>query len=557
MKLIECVPNISEGRNQEVLDLIISDLKSNNNINLLDCDIGKDTNRTVITFIGQPEDVINAAFNLICLTYKLIDMSKHKGAHPRMGATDVCPLIPISNVSVAECVKYSQILAKKVASAIDIPIYLYEKSATTSKRSNLAYIRSGEYEGIKDKIKSDEWIPDFGKQIFNEKFGSIAIGCREFLLAYNINLNTNNKKIATDIALDIREMGRLKRDNNGKVIRSKDGVAKRVPGKLKHCKAVGWFIDEYNQAQVSINLTNYKATSLHKVFEEVRNQARKRGVRVTGSEIVGLIPLKAILNSGMYYLKKQKGQLGIPQLDIVNIAVQSLGLNDIYKFDLNQKIIEYKISENPLFPNMKINEFINSISRPTPTPGGGSVAALGGAIGASLSAMVANLSIAKKGLEKHINYNNDRAMKCQENIEYLLKLIDEDSNSYDQVIAAHKLKAKSKNEIINKNKKISESIVNAANIPLAVLKCCDKVLSDSLDIAKNCNQNSISDIAVAGEFLKASAYSASYNVRINVNDLDSNMKKEYLNKIDYYLKNIDDSFIKLLKISEDILNSND
>ena len=554
MKLIECVPNISEGRNKEIINKIIDNLKSNKSIELLDHDIGYDTNRTVITFVGEPENVVNAACQLIVDTYNLIDMSKHKGAHPRMGATDVCPLIPISNVTVKECIQYSKNLAKKVSEKIDIPIYLYEKSASNDDRKNLAFIRSGEYEAIKTKLKTPEWKPDFGSSIFNKKFGCVAIGCREFLLAYNINLNTSNKKIATDIALDIREMGRLKRDKDGVVIRRKDGIAERVPGKFKYCKAVGWFIDEYNQAQVSINLTNYKKTSLHKVFDEVRNQARKRGVRVTGSEIVGLIPFKAIYDSGIYYLKKQNSQLGLPVVDIINTAVHSLGLNDIYDFNIDEKIIERKISKKSHFPSMKINEFIKSISRPTPTPGGGSVAALGGSIGASLSAMVSNLSIPKKGLEKHINFHNDRAIKCQKNINELLLLIDKDSNSYDRVIKANRLPGKTSEQIKTKTKELLIATKHAADIPLKVLTLCNAVLSDSLDIAKNCNINSISDIAVAGEFLKASAYSASYNVRINIQDLPKNDKVKYLDSIDYHLKDIEHLYLNLINVCNENLN---
>ena len=554
MKLIECVPNISEGRNKDVIDKIINNIKSNKNIELLDYDIGYDTNRTVITFVGEPDYVIKCAHQLIIDSYNLIDMSKHKGAHPRMGSTDVCPLIPISNVSVKECIKYSNILAKKVSESIDIPIYLYEKSALHKDRENLAFIRSGEYEGFKDKIKLPEWKPDYGKQVFNKKFGSIAIGCREFLLAYNVNLNTSNKKIATDIALDIREMGRLKRDNKGIVIRNKNGVAERVPGKFKYCKAVGWYIEEYNQAQVSINLTNFKKTSLHKVFEEVRKQARKRGVRVTGSEIVGLIPFKAIYDAGIFYLKKQNHQLGIPTKDIINIAIHSLGLNDIYKFNSKEKIIEYKIATNGHFPEMKLNTFIDNLSRPTLTPGGGSVAALGGAIGSSLASMVSNLSIAKKGLEKHINFHNDRSIKCQNNLNILLSLIDEDSLSYDNVIKALRLPKKTKKDINIRNKELIKATKHAADIPMKVLTYCNKVLSDCLDIAKCCNPNSISDIAVAGEFLKAAAYSASYNVRINIVDLVEKDKQSYLNNIDFHLKDVDHLYLCLIKETEKILN---
>ncbi len=554
MKLIECVPNISEGRDNNIINAITNKLKSNKQIHLLDVDPGYDTNRTVITFVGEPEHVINAAYELILQTYDLIDMSKHEGAHPRMGATDVCPLIPISNVSEKECLKFAKILAQKITDSLDIPIYMYEKSATHKSRVNLANIRSGEYEGFKDKIKLKEWKPDYGNPLFNSKFGCMAIGVREFLIAYNINLNTNDKKIATDIALDIREKGRLKRNKNGVVIRNKNGIAERVPGKFKFCKAVGWYIDEYKQAQVSINLTNYKKTPIHKVFDEVRKQARKRGVRVTGSELVGLAPKKAIYDAGLYYLKLQKKQLGVPEVDIIRYAVQSLGLNDICSFNPNDKIIEYKVTSKSNIPNMTLSAFLNNVSRPTPTPGGGSVAAFGGAVGSSLAAMVSNLTIAKKGFEKHINFHNDRAINCQKNINKMERLIDEDSNSYDKVILAHRLPSKTKTQIKFKNKSIQKAIILAADIPLEVLKLCSIIISDSLDIAKECNPNSISDIAVAAEFLQASAKSAAYNVKINANDLKDSKKLAYYEKIDYYLKNVHDSHIKIINIVDNILS---
>jgi len=554
MKLIECVPNISEGRDDSIISVITNKLKLNENIHLLDVDPGYDTNRTVITFVGEPNHVIDAAYELILQTYNLIDMTMHKGAHPRMGATDVCPLIPISNVSEKECLKYADLLAKKVSNSLDVPIYMYEKSAKHKSRINLANIRSGEYEGFKDKIKLKEWKPDYGKQSYNSKFGCMAIGVREFLIAYNINLNTNDKKIATDIALDIREKGRLKRNSKGVVIRNENGIAERVPGKFKFCKAVGWYIDEYKQAQVSINLTNYKKTPIHKVFDEVRKQARKRGVRVTGSELVGLSPKKAIYDAGLFYLKSQKKQLGLPEEDIMRFAVQSLGLNDNYIFNINDKIIDYKVASKIILPNMSLSSFLNNVSRPTPTPGGGSVAAFGAAVGSSLSAMVSNLTIAKKGFEKYINFHNDRAINCQKNINKMVQLIDEDSKSYDNVILAYKLPSKTSSQIKYKSKSIQKAITLAADVPLEVLKLCCVIISDSYDIAKECNPNSISDIAVAAEFLQASAKSAAYNVRINANDLDELKKTKYYEKIDYYLKNVHDSYIKIINIVDTVLN---
>ena len=546
MKLIECVPNISEGRDKKVINDIVSTLKNYPNIHLLDVDSGQDTNRTVITFIGSPDDIVNGAFDLINKSLQLIDMSKHSGEHPRMGATDVCPLIPISNVTTKECISYSKKLGERLGKELNIPVYLYEKSSKNKKRSNLADIRSGEYEGFSKKITSKEWKPDYGPQIFHTKFGCIAVGVREFLLAYNINLNTTDRKIATDIALDIRERGRLKRDNDGKIIRNKNGIAERVPGKFKFCKAVGWIIEEYNQAQVSINLTNYKKTSLHKVFQEVRLQARKRGVRVTGSEIVGLIPRKSLLDAGKYYLKLQNRPMGIPEVDIINIAIKSLGLSDISKFNPFDKIIEYKIDDKKYFSNLTFEKLINEFSRPTPTPGGGSAAAMGAALGASLASMVSNLTINKKGYEKHNTYHNTKSINCQKNILELLTLIDDDSKSFDNVISAMKLPKKNKKDIIKRNKNIESATIDAANIPMRVLKLCHLIISDASDISDKCNINSISDIGVSAEFLKAAANSASYNVLINIKDLKSNIIEKYTNDVDYYIKQIEDSYITII-----------
>ncbi len=546
MKLIECVPNISEGRDKKVINDIVSTLKNYPNIHLLDVDSGQDTNRTVITFIGSPDDIVNGAFDLINKSLQLIDMSKHSGEHPRMGATDVCPLIPISNVTTRECINYSKKLGERLGKELNIPVYLYEKSSKNKKRSNLADIRSGEYEGFSKKITTKEWKPDYGPQIFHTKFGCIAVGVREFLLAYNINLNTTDRKIATDIALDIRERGRLKRDNDGKIIRNKNGIAERVAGKFKFCKAVGWIIEEYNQAQVSINLTNYKKTSLHKVFQEVRLQARKRGVRVTGSEIVGLIPRKSLLDAGKYYLKLQNRPMGIPEVDIINIAIKSLGLSDISKFNPFDKIIEYKIDDKKYFSNLTFEKLINEFSRPTPTPGGGSAAAMGAALGASLASMVSNLTINKKGYEKHNTYHNTKSINCQKNILELLTLIDDDSKSFDNVISAMKLPKKNKKDIIKRNKNIESATIDAANIPMRVLKLCHLIISDASDISDKCNINSISDIGVSAEFLKAAANSASYNVLINIKDLKSNIIQKYTNDVDYYIKQIEDSYITII-----------
>ena len=545
MKLIECVPNFSEGNDKSIIDKIIEPVKSNKNVTLLDVDMGEDTNRTVVTFIGNPDDVIDTAFECIKIASKLIDMSKHSGEHPRMGATDVCPLIPLKNVSMKECILLSKTLASKVGKQLNIPVYLYENSATKNYRKSLSIIRKGEYEGLDKKITQSQWKPDYGQSILNIKAGATAIGAREFLIAYNINLNTNNKKIATDIALDIRESGRARRDKNGKIIRDDKGNIIKKRGKFKFCKAVGWYIDEYNQAQVSINLTNYKKTSLHKVFEEVRKQARKRGVRVTGSEIVGLLPLQAMINSGKYYLKLQNSSTGLPECDIIETASKSLGLSDIDKFNSLDKIIDFKISsESMKFKNNTITEFIDHISRSTPTPGGGSVSALASALGASLSSMVANLSINKKELIKDYDKFISISENCQEYKEIFLNLIDEDSKAYDNVIKAIRLPKKTTEDNKIRYKEINNATVNAANVPLEILEQSVSLMKQTLAISEIGNKNSITDVGVSAHLIKAAAYGAGMNVLINLKSIDKKHSDKIKQKVDYYLSDINDLFIK-------------
>tara|TARA_B100000579_G_scaffold336006_1_gene286798 strand:- start:1044 stop:2714 length:1671 start_codon:yes stop_codon:yes gene_type:complete len=555
MKLIECVPNISEGRNQEVIDKITDTIKTVPGVHLLDVDPGSDTNRTVITFIGEPNNVIDAAYKLIKKASELIDMSNHKGEHARMGATDVCPLIPINNVSIKECIEYSNKLAEKVGNKLNIPIFMYEHSAKYEERKNLANIRKGEYEGMFKKIKTKEWKPDYGPSENNFKSGSTAIGVREFLIAYNINLNTFDKKIATDIALDIREAGRAKRDVNGNILRDSSGKMIKKPGKLKYCKAVGWFIDEYNQAQVSINLTNYKKTSIYKTFEEVRSQARKRGVRVTGSEIVGLIPLESLLECGKYYLKKQKRSTGIPQREILNIAIQSLGLSDISDFIIDEKVIEYKIpNQKKSLLNLSTEEFINKTSLGTPTPGGGSISALAGAFGMALSSMVASLSFQKKGLEKYREEFILIGEECQEYKDKMIELVELDTIAYDKVISAIRLPKKTESDIKKREAQIEKSTITAAEVPLEILSLSIKCLNRIIRLSEIGNPNSITDVGVALYLIYSAAKGASMNVIINANDLPNNKKAKYINKIDRYNKEAESLFKKIKKIINSHIN---
>ncbi|MBI65322.1 MAG: glutamate formimidoyltransferase [Candidatus Marinimicrobia bacterium] len=556
MKLIECVPNFSEGRNQSIIDEIIAPIKDSADVHLLDVDPGYDTNRTVVTFIGEPESVIAVAFKCIEIASNLIDMSKHSGEHPRMGATDVCPLIPLQNVSMKECINYSKTLASKVGRELNIPIFLYENSSKSKFRSNLSDIRKGEYEGMKVKLKDPKWRSDYGPKEFNDKSGTTAIGAREFLIAYNVNLNTFDRKIATDIALDIRESGRAKRDAEGKIIRDDNGKIIKKKGKFKFCKAVGWYIDEYNQAQVSINLTNYKKTSIHKVFEEVRKQARKRGVRVTGSEIVGLVPLQAMIDSGKYYLGKQRYPLGIPQQDIVQNAIQSLGLSDISKFDQNDKIIEYKINSNDnSFKKLKMDDFLNVLSRGTPTPGGGSISALAGSLGAALTSMVANLSFNKKSTSQEINRYNQIGLECQKLKDSLLDLVDKDSKSYDLVIDAIRLPKKTDKDKKRRLQEIEKATIHAADIPMQILELSIQLMKKTLLISEIGNKNSITDSGVAGYLIHSAGHGASLNVLINIKTINSKIEKEYHSKIDYYIKDLDDLFLKLKNNVDSILNN--
>ena len=548
MKLIECVPNFSEGRNEDVINQITSEIKSVSNVKLLDVDPGKDTNRTVVTFAGNPDDVIEAAFLAISKASELIDMSKHEGAHPRMGATDVCPLIPIKGVSVDECIEYSHKLAKKVAQKLKIPIFMYEKSASSKSRQNLAKIRQGEYEGMSDKLKMKDWKPDYGPDELHIKSGVTAIGVREFLIAYNINLNTSDKKLASDIALDIREAGRAKRDENGKIIRDKDGVMVKVPGTLKSVKAVGWFLDEYNVAQVSMNLIDYKTTSVHRVFEEVRKQAQKRGLRVTGSELVGLIPLDSLLEAGRYYLQEQNKTSGVPDSQLIHIAVKSMGLDEMYPFNNDEKIIDYMIDDSDKLINKTISNFSDEVSSDSPAPGGGSISALAGSLSASLTSMVANLSHDKKQF-KDKKFINDIACRSQELKNKFLVLIDEDTNAFDRLMTSFRLPKKSESEIKFRENQILVMSKLVTEVPLEVLEKSLIALDLALEVLKIDNTNCISDAGVAGEMAYSCGYGAYYNVKINLIDLKDD--KVYCKKTLDYTKSIifklDNKILKLRK----------
>src|SRR5216117_3800475 len=430
-KLIECVPNFSEGRDENVIRQITDAIESVDGVSLLDVDPGASTNRTVVTFVGGPEATVEAAFRAIQKAAELIDMRKHKGAHPRMGATDVCPFIPVSNVSWEEAIACANQLGKRVGEELKIPVYLYEKAAKDKARSNLSVIRAGEYEGFFEKIKQAEWKPDFGPAVFNEKSGGTVIGVRDFLVAYNVNLNTKSVRRATSVAFDVREQGRVKTEDGtarGKPLLDANGEPVRIPGMLKHVKAIGWFVKEYGIAQVSMNLTNIEETPLHVAFDACVEAASQRGLRVTGSEIVGMVPKKCLVDAGRYFLRKQKWSEGASDEELIDLAVRSMGLSELKPFDPNEKVIELKIqSDSKSLSKMNLREFCNETLSDSPAPGGGSVSALMGALGASLGGMVANLSAGKRGWDDKLEYFSKWAVKAQQLKDELLTLVDEDT----------------------------------------------------------------------------------------------------------------------------------
>ena len=544
-KIVECVPNFSEGIDLSIIDKITDEIKKIPDVVLLDVDPGKDTNRTVVTFAGSPECVEEAAFQAIKKAGELIDMSKHSGAHPRMGATDVCPFVPVAGVTMQDCIEITKHLGKRVAEELGIPVYLYEESAITEERKSLAYIREGEYEALAEKLKTAKYKPDFGEPIFNKKSGATAIGAREFLIAYNVNLNTRDVKIARKIANRIREKGRTVKD-------IKTGKREIIPGALKKVRAVGWYIEEYNMAQISINLLNYKTTPLYRVFEEAEKFATEFGVRITGSELVGLIPLEAILDVGKHYLIKQGASTGVSEEEIVRIAVQSLGLNEISKFEMEHKIIEYRFRKKGKLVSMDLCEFVNELASDSPAPGGGSISALNGALSAGLSSMVGNLTYNKKAYnevkEEMIKVSED-AQKLKD---FFLEAIDKDTEAFNMIMEAFSLPKKSDEEKEIRNKKIQEGTKNATLIPFSVLEKSEEIAKLALDVAKKGNKNSLSDSGVAGLAASAASEGALYNVMINLQSIDD---KEFKSKLTKKAMEINKKVQQIVNKIKEILNS--
>jgi glutamate formiminotransferase/formiminotetrahydrofolate cyclodeaminase len=519
MALVECVPNISEGRDRAVIDAVVQAAEKAG-VTILDVDPGQATNRTVITFVGTPEQAVRGAFLLIAKASELIDMSKHKGEHPRMGATDVCPFVPISGVTMEDCAELARKLGARVGEELGIPVYLYECAASRPERKNLAWIRAGEYEGLAENIRKPDRGPDFGKPVFHARSGATAIGARKFLIAYNINLNTMDKRLAHDIALNIREAGRSARGADGKLVRDENGNTVKEPGLFPHVKAVGWVIEEYKRAQISINFTDWEVSPPHLVFDEVCRQATERGMRVTGSELVGLIPKEALLAAGVYYLKKQGRSHGVPEPMLIETAIQSLGLSDLYPFKPEEKVIEYRVAARMgTLASMKVFEFADDVSTESPAPGGGSVAALVGALGAALAAMVANLTVGKKGFEKTWSDMSDLAAKAQELKDFFLRAIDEDTRAFTAVIEASRLPKGTKEETAAREAAVQDAMKNAALVPLRTLERTEEVVALASEAAEKGNPASISDAAVAALAAEGAAEGAWFNVIINIGQI--------------------------------------
>ena len=572
-QLIECVPNFSEGQHPEIIKQITDEIEKVEGVKLLDVDPGYDMNRTVVTFIGNAKGVKEAAFNSIKKASELIDMSKHKGSHPRMGATDVCPFVPVSGITTEECIELSKEVAKRVGEELGIPVYLYEKSAQKPERENLAKIRQGEYEALEEKLKKPEWKPDFGLAKFNSKAGATVIGVREFLIAYNINLNTREPKYATDIAFELREKGRSARKESegnfyfkseeiikyekgnypcgdcdfiGKSIKETidhcntqhdydlaeileqhgiksekpEGQSVKKPGKFKYTKAIGWMVDKYDRAQISINLTNFKVTSLQHVFDETEKLAAERGLRVTGSEIVGMVPYPALLETGKHYLRKQHRSTGIPILDILNTAVQSLGLNDVSEFKIEDRVLGLPKNLDSALVEMKLTDFVDEVSRETPAPGGGSIAALAGALGAALSSMVANLTANKRGSDIETDkILNEAADKCQEIKNTLVKAVDDDTNAFNDYMAARRLPNKTPEEKKAREEAMQKGLKQAVRVPLNTALLSYDAIEIADTVARHGNPNSITDVGVGAQSAYTGVLGGIYNVLINLKDI--------------------------------------
>jgi len=509
-QIIECVPNFSEGRDMNIIKQITDAIESVEGVRLLNVDPGKATNRTVVTFVGEPKPVCEAAFRAIQIAGELIDMSKHKGEHPRMGATDVCPLIPISGITMEETAKYAQELGARVGKELNLPVYLYEAAQPNKDRNNLSIIRAGEYEGFFKKIKLPEWKPDFGPAEFDAKRGASVIGARDFLVAYNVNLNTTSTRRANAIAFDVREAGRTEKDAKGNII-------KQIPGSLKCVKAIGWFIEEYGIAQISMNLTNISVTPVHIAFDEVCRRADARGIRVTGSELVGLVPLNSMLEAGRYFLRKQQRSVGVSESELIKIAVKSLGLDELGPFKPEERIIEYMLRDkaDSRLVSMTVAGFADETASESPAPGGGSISAYMGALGAALATMVANLSSHKRGWDERWEEFSDWAEKGQKCQAELIRLVDEDTKSFNHIMAAFGLPKGNDEEKAARTKAIQDATKYATEVPFKVMQAAFDSIEVIKAMAETGNPNSVTDAGVGALAARSAVMGAFLNVKIN------------------------------------------
>lgn len=521
-KIIECVPNFSEGRDMGIIRQITDSIVAVDGVRLLDVDPGKDTNRTVVTFAGDPAAVAEAAYQAVKKASELIDMSRHHGEHPRMGATDVCPFVPVTGVTMEETVIIARNVAKRIGKALNIPVYCYENAAFTEQRRNLADCRSGEYEGLKDKLADPEWKPDFGPALFNEKSGATAIGARYFLVAFNVNLNTTSTRLANAVAFDVREKGRT--------IRKENGEAETLPGSLKKVKAIGWYIKEYGVAQISMNLTDISVTPVHAAFDEVCRKAAQRGLRVTGSELIGLIPMKAILDAGRFFLEQQHRSSGIADEELVKIAVRSMGLNDIHPFDPGKKIIENVLFEegDSRLTKMDLSAFMNKTASESPAPGGGSVSAYIGALGVALGTMVANLSAHKRGWDERWREFSDWAVRGKIIQEKLLRFVDEDTDAFNEILKAYRMPKNSEEEIGIRLKTIKSATREATLIPFRVMETAFLGYELVDEMVEKGNPESVTDAAVGALAIRACIRGAFLNIKVNASGIDD---KNFVNDL--------------------------
>lgn len=533
-QLIECVPNFSEGRDPAILKQITDVIEAVDGVKLLDVDPGKATNRTVVTFVGEPEPVTEAAFRAIRKACELIDMSKHTGEHPRMGATDVCPLIPIANISMDETAEWARRLGERVGRELDLPIYLYEAAASRPERKNLAVVRTGEYEGLPEKMNNPEWKPDFGPARFNAKSGATVIGARDFLIAYNVNLNTTSTRRANSVAFDVRELGRTLTDPaSGKPLKDANGEPLRQPGVLKGVKGIGWYIEEYGIAQISMNITDISATPLHIAFEECCKSADRRGMRVTGSELVGLVPLHVMLEAGRYFLKKQQRSAGVSEEELIKIAVKSMGLDELAPFDPQRKIIEYNIAQDDPAATKKLvrkdlRAFANEAASESVAPGGGSISAYVGALGVSLATMVANLSSHKRGWDERWAEFSEAAERGQRLKDALLRAVDEDTDAFNAIMAAFGLPKGTPEEKAARKAAIQQATRGAIEVPLRVVRLGLESFPLIRQMVDTGNPNSITDAGVGALCARAAVLGAALNVKVNAVDLED---KEYAAKV--------------------------